>query len=108
MISHLNIAKCIIKYISGICEYGIWYFSDFNTSILAFLCVLGMKHGGKEEHIGGCFCAYYSMQQEIEQSIVVYSWYQEHCFKYVLHAVALNEADGEWLWNWTTCDDYLL
>lgn len=36
-VSHLNTIKHIIKYISGSCEYSVWYSSDSNISILVFL-----------------------------------------------------------------------
>lgn len=35
-LSHVNFVKLIIKYISGICEYDIWYSFESNTSTVNF------------------------------------------------------------------------
>lgn len=36
--SPLHCAKCVLKYVLGIVDYGLWY--SFDTAMLARLCVL--------------------------------------------------------------------
>ena len=54
--SHLLAVKKIIKYVSGIIEYGLWYTQDTTTSLIGYCDVDWAGNFEDRKNIyGGCF-----------------------------------------------------
>ena len=55
-VSHLNAVKRIIKYVGGICDYGLFYSKEFNLSLAGFSDSDWTSNADDKKSItGGCF-----------------------------------------------------
>ena len=55
-VSHLNAIKRIIKYVSGTCDYGLFYRKESNMSLVGYLDANWAGNAdNRKSTIGGCF-----------------------------------------------------